>query len=292
MHSPATPPIQWPAEAIWQAVAPSWPGFTVEILPQIDSSNSELMRRFKAAADGQPSLEPTLLIAEQQTAGRGRLGRSWTSRKGDSLTFSLGLPLQRADWSGLSLVVGISLADSLDPGLGEPARIGLKWPNDLWLTGPQGEGKLAGILVETASWEGHRCAVIGVGINIHRIELPAQAEVSAGPIATACLHDLHPELHAAAALLRVVPPLVQALQQFERSGFAPFQSRFDRRDVLLGRAVQLSGSGQHAGVHDGIARGVSQSGALLVQTPSGVLEITSSEVTLRPTLPRDGQAPC
>ncbi len=250
------------------------------------------MRRFKAAADGQPPLEPTLLVAEQQTAGRGRLGRSWASRRGDSLTFSLGLPLQRADWSGLSLVVGISLADSLCPGLGEPARIGLKWPNDLWLTGPQGEGKLAGILVETASWEGHRYAVIGVGINIHRIELPAQAEGSAEAIATACLHDLQPELHAAAALLRVLPPLVQALQEFERSGFAPFQARFVRRDVLLGRPVQLSGSGQHAGARDGIARGVSQSGALLVQTPSSMLEVTSSEVTVRPASSRNVQAPC
>ena len=274
-------------------MAPSWPGFTVEILPEIDSTNSELMRRFKAAAGGQPPLEPTLLVAEQQTAGRGRLGRSWISRWGDSLTFSLGLPLQRADWSGLSLVVGISLAESLDPGFGESARIGLKWPNDLWLTGAHGEeGKLAGILVETASWEGHRYAVIGVGINIHRLELPAQSDAAAGPIATACLDDLHPALHAAAALARVLPPLVQALQEFERSGFAPFQARFVRRDVLLGRSVQLSGSGQHAGTRDGVAHGVSQIGALLVQTPSGMLEVTSSEVTVRPASSRDGQTPC
>ena len=80
--------------------------------------------------------------------------------------YKFGLPLHPADWSGLSLVVGISLAESLDPLNGSSRRIGLKWPNDLWLEGPGGEHKLAGILVETASVEGLRYVVIGVGINI------------------------------------------------------------------------------------------------------------------------------
>ncbi|MDO9167347.1 MAG: hypothetical protein Q7U13_14695, partial [Rhodoferax sp.] len=66
--------VHWPAEAIWEAVAPALPGFTVEILPQIDSTNTELMRRARAGR-----LEPVLLVAEQQTAGRGRLGRQWFS---------------------------------------------------------------------------------------------------------------------------------------------------------------------------------------------------------------------
>lgn len=78
----------WPAESIWEAVYPLLPDFTVEVLPQIDSTNSELMRRVRAG-----HLEPTLLVAEQQTAGRGRLGRDWHSAVGDSLTFSLALPL-------------------------------------------------------------------------------------------------------------------------------------------------------------------------------------------------------
>jgi BirA family transcriptional regulator, biotin operon repressor / biotin---[acetyl-CoA-carboxylase] ligase len=97
------PPIRWPLEAIWEAVSPQLPGFTAEVLPEIDSTNTELLRRFKS---GRP--EPTLLLAEQQTAGRGRLGRVWHSQRGASLTFSLGMQLQPADWSGLSLAVGIS----------------------------------------------------------------------------------------------------------------------------------------------------------------------------------------
>lgn len=81
-------PIRWPAEAVWEAVSPLLPGFTVEVLPTIDSTNTELMRR---ARNGQ--CEPTLLVAEQQTAGRGRLGRVWQSDVGASLMMSLGLPL-------------------------------------------------------------------------------------------------------------------------------------------------------------------------------------------------------
>jgi BirA family biotin operon repressor/biotin-[acetyl-CoA-carboxylase] ligase len=289
-------PIQWPAEAIWEAVAPSLPGFTVELLPEIDSTNSELMRRFRGRPGAPPRPEPVLLLAEQQSAGRGRLGRSWQSQRGDSLTFSLGLPLQPADWSGLSLVVGISLAESLDPG---GSRIGLKWPNDLWLQGrkgEQGERKLGGILVETASLDGLRYVVIGVGLNIKPLQLAASAAAATpagSAIAPGCLQDLFPELDAPAVLLRVLPPLVQALQGFEQFGFAPFQARFAARDVLSGRAVQLSDGSQ------GTAHGVGENGGLRVQTAAGMQEITSSEVSVRPlaastiaaTLPKDAR-PC
>jgi len=129
-----TRPTRWHAEAIWEQIWPLLPGFTVEVLPEIDSSNSELMRR---ARQGQT--DPTLLVAESQTAGRGRMGRVWQSQPGDSLTFSLSLPFAPKDWSGLSLAVGLSLAESLHPD------IRLKWPNDLWWQ----ERKLGGILIIT-----------------------------------------------------------------------------------------------------------------------------------------------
>jgi BirA family biotin operon repressor/biotin-[acetyl-CoA-carboxylase] ligase len=233
-----------------------------------------------------------LLVAEQQTAGRGRLGRSWLSQRGDSLTFSLGLPLQPADWSGLSLVVGISLAESLEPdsSAGVAPHIGLKWPNDLWLAGNNSErdnkgepsySKLAGILVETASWEGLRYVVMGVGINIRALELPSLATPDStsalpAPMPPGHLQALLPGLDAAQTLLRVLPPLVQAVQAFEQFGFAPFQARFARRDVLSGRAVALSDGTV------GTACGVGENGALLVHTPAGMKEITSSEVSVRP----------
>jgi BirA family transcriptional regulator, biotin operon repressor / biotin---[acetyl-CoA-carboxylase] ligase len=251
----------WPAAAIRDAVSPLLPGFTVEVVPEIASTNSELMRR---AREGR--LEPVLLVAERQTAGRGRLGRHWVSRTGESLTFSLGLPLAPADWSGLSLAVGVSLAESLHP------RIQLKWPNDLWLA----DRKLAGVLIETASFGeagvSGRYAVIGIGINI---AAPDGAGLAISP---AALRELLPEITPGEVLLRVAAPLVQSVQSFETLGFAPFQSRFNARDALRDRAVVLSDGTQ------GTAHGASEAGALLVHTAGGMNTVTSSEVSVRPAV--------
>ena len=278
MTSSPTIPIRWPSEAIWQAVAPTLPGFTVEVLPEVDSTNSELLRRIKGGPDAAPRPEPLLLVAERQSAGRGRLGRSWHSARGASLTFSLGLPLQPADWSGLSLAVGVSVAESLDPVQAEQLRIRLKWPNDLWLTSSQGERKLAGILVETASWEGLRYAVIGVGVNIEPVALaPAAGTAPAmAAVAPGCLRELDGGIDAPQALLRIVPALVRAVRAFEQSGFSPFQARFAARDVLAGRAVRLSDGSE------GTAHGVAGNGALRLLTPAGMREVRSAEVSVRP----------
>ena len=275
-------PIRWPAEAVWEAVSPSLPGFTVEVLPSIDSTNTELMRRARAGL-----CEPTLLVAEQQTAGRGRLGRVWQSDVGASLMMSLGLPLAPKDWSGLSLAVGVSVAESLQPvlpplGAGQPARVGLKWPNDLWLGGAAGDHrKLGGILVETASFVAPQAAaapastaryvVVGIGINV----LPRSPEGMSMPPGS--LQDVEPGLDAPGALLRIAPPLVAMLQAFEGYGFAPMQPRFAARDVLQGRAVTLSDGTA------GMAHGVGDDGALLVHTAGGMQAITSSEISVRPS---------
>ena len=288
----AAEPVRWPLEAIWQAIEPTLPGFTVELLPEIDSTNSELMRRFHSGTGSGDTPEPLLLVAEQQTAGRGRLGRQWQSRRGASLMFSIGLPLAPADWSGLSLAVGVSLADSLEPlqpgqHVSSPAAagvpgIGLKWPNDLWLTGAPLPRKLGGVLVETASHAGQRFVVIGVGINIEPVNgLPTFHTDNSGPgsITPGCLKELQAASTASDTLLTLVPPLVQAVQAFAAFGFAPFQARFARRDVLNGLPVQLSGGDAAMA---GTACGVAENGALLVHTSTGMKEITSSEVSVRP----------
>jgi BirA family biotin operon repressor/biotin-[acetyl-CoA-carboxylase] ligase len=254
--------MRWPAEAIWEAVAPLVPGFTVEVLPQVDSTNTELMRR---ARTGQR--EPVLLVGEEQTAGRGRLGRGWHSAPGDSLTFSLGLPLAPADWSGLSLAVGVSVAESLHPA------IRLKWPNDLWLD----DRKLAGILIETASFgqgaAASRYAVIGIGINIAL--RPVQG-VSTPP---AALRELLPHAEAPTVLQLVAEPLVRDVLRFADAGFAPFLPRFVARDALKDRVVRLSDG------MEGMARGVDGSGSLLVHTAAGLQAVSSSEVSVRPAPP-------
>ena len=265
------------------------PSFSVEILPQLDSTNSELMRRARAG-----QTEPILLVAESQTAGRGRLGRSWLSENAisaevaaapgrpkqgttpsggsaahkvasvgaTSLTFSLGLPLHRADWSGLSLAVGVSVAASLHPDLQ------LKWPNDVWFQGR----KLAGILIETLTMGATRYAVIGVGLNIGPREA---AGLSTPP---AWLQELLPGMDAPQALLRIAPALLQAVQRFESQGLPPFLKTYAARDALAGRAVTLS-DGTH-----GQAQGVDSSGALLVHTDAGLKKINSAEVSVRPVI--------
>ena len=264
--------LDWPVRELEQALQAMVPGCAVEVLPSLDSTNTELMRRARAA-----SFAPTVLVAEHQTAGRGRLGRSWLSIAAGSmdarspspgplpsLTFSVGMPLAPSDWSGLSLAAGVSVARALHPALG------LKWPNDIWLQ----DRKLAGILIETAAAsagaDGGRFVVVGVGINI------APRDPAGLSTAPACLQELQPELDAPAVLARVAPPLVQALRLFEAQGFDPFHAAFDQRDVLRGRGVLLSD-----GVA-GTAAGVDSRGALLVHTSAGMKLVNSAEVSVRP----------
>ena len=248
-------PMRWPAEDIWEQTAPLLPNFSVEILPTVGSTNTELMLRARAG-----QTEPILLVAEMQTAGRGRHGRDWVSQRGDSLTFSVGLPLAPRDWSGLSLAVGLSLAESLHP------HIGLKWPNDLWVQGR----KLGGILIEASSIGGLSYLVIGVGLNIQA----QRAEGLRTP--PAALVDWLPGITAPDALGRIAVPLILAVQQFASQGFAPLQARFHTRDVLQGHMVNTSDG------LEGQCLGVNALGALQLQTPAGTVGIISSEVSVRP----------
>ena len=255
------PALSWPVDALRGALAPLLPGLVVEVAGQIDSTNSELMRRARAGR-----LPPTLLVAELQTAGRGRLGRGWQSGDGEpggALAFSLALSLAPRDWSGLSLAVGLAVAESLHPD------IRLKWPNDLWWQGR----KLAGILVETAGTGGghsDRFAVIGIGINI----APLGGEGFSTP--PAWLQALLPGITAPDALMRLAAPLAQAVRAFEPQGFAPLAARFNARDALGDQAVRLSDG------TEGVARGVGADGALRVHTAAGLRTVHSAEVSVRP----------
>ena len=256
----------WFEEQIAAAVAPLLPGLAIEVADEIDSTSSELMRR---AREGR--VQPALLVARRQTAGRGRMGRPWQSAQAESepasLTFSLGLPLMPRDWSGLSLAVGVSVAESLDPS--NTARVGLKWPNDLWVQ----ERKLGGILIETALPQdgmAERYLVIGIGINI------GAREASGMSTPPAWVAQWRPEATAPGLLREIVPPLVAHVLLFGERGFVPFAERFAARDVLRGREVQLSDG------TSGRCEGVGWGGELLVHTGAGVKTITSAEVSVRP----------
>ena len=272
---PAPAPLDWRGDALQRAVAPHCPGLEFQVLAQVDSSNTRLLEVLRSSAE--PRHVPLLLVAEHQSGGRGRQGRRWASQRGASLTFSLGWPLQAHDASGLSLAVGVALADALDPHEGHAPRIGLKWPNDLWLldaapaSGPAGDApgrKLGGILIETLHRGAQHFAVIGIGLNIRPV---AVDDPSSG---VACLQEVDPSLDAPSALHQVALPLIQALREFESAGFAAFAAGYRHRDLLFGRDVR-------AGTLDGVADGVAANGALRLRRPEGVQIIVSGEVSVR-----------
>jgi BirA family biotin operon repressor/biotin-[acetyl-CoA-carboxylase] ligase len=290
MTTPAEP-LLWHADALWQQLLPQLPGLSVEVLAQADSTNTLLLERARAGSGRrQDDTQPALVVAEHQTLGRGRQGRAWHAAPGASLTFSLGLPLAPRDWSGLSLAVGVALADALDapePGRAAP-RIALKWPNDLWLADGVGRGrKLGGVLIETVAVGAQRMVVIGVGLNIAPLPSAAQAP-GAPPVASsdfsqgyACVRELDRHATAPAVLHRVALPLVRAVRQFEREGFAGFAAAFTRRDLLRGQPVRVHGPRGDVLVQ-GTAQSVAPSGALRVCDDDGAVhDIASGEVSVR-----------
>ena len=268
------PPLKWGTESLWGELEPLLPGLSVEVMAHADSTNTQLLQRFgsggaaleRGALPGRRvgDSQPCLLVAEHQSAGRGRMGRGWQSQAGASLTFSLATPLAPADWSGLSLAVGVALAEALEPGDADSPLIGLKWPNDLWFD----ERKLGGVLIETASVGTSRIAVIGVGLNVWPLDAPAMTSGHAS------VSEFDPRASAPGVLAKVAKPLVVALREFERAGFAAFRERFSARDVLCGRQVR-------SGAIEGTALGVSSTGGLEVETRSGVQRIISNEVSVR-----------
>jgi BirA family biotin operon repressor/biotin-[acetyl-CoA-carboxylase] ligase len=261
------------ASALRAALEPIWPGLAVERVAETASTNTELLARLRGG-----DATPRLLVADRQTAGRGRHGRTWRAQAGASLTASFALPLARAEWSGLSLAVGVALADALDAG--DPPRIGLKWPNDLWLLDAPGSGrKLAGVLIESVASGRPRLAVIGIGMNV----APMHDKATAGPpvdaAAIATLQELDAGASPWSALVRVAPALLHAVRRFEADGFAASRDRYARRDLLAGHAVRTTSPA----VPLGRAEGVTEDGALVVRAPDGTrVEVTSGEVSVRP----------
>ncbi|CDG85252.1 biotin--[acetyl-CoA-carboxylase] ligase [Janthinobacterium agaricidamnosum] len=254
------------AAAIHARCAASAAQVAIEVVAETGSTNADLLQR--AAAHGLDG--PTLRIAGQQTAGRGRAGRPWLSEPGATLMFSLAWhfkgPLQQL--AGLPLVVGVALAESME-ALSVPVR--LKWPNDLMKDG----SKLAGILVETqAAPDQGIWAVIGVGINLvmpDALEQRIGRSVSAVPwLAQMERNDLM------AALLNRLAAL---LAEFDDTGFAAFGERWNRLHAYQGKAVKILDGGQL--LQQGVALGVDHGGRLLLQGEHGVTAVMSGDVSLR-----------
>lgn len=259
-----------PLDALGARLAPLRGGLRVEWLAECDSSNTRLLER---ARDGDSA--PCLLVVEHQTAGRGRLGRRWWSATG-ALSFSLGLPLAPPRWDGLSLAVGVVLAEALHPA------VRLKWPNDLWLCAPGLDRKLGGVLIETQSLApgAARHVVIGIGINLQTPPAEVAATTSVVPVGLA---ELEPLPDAAAVLKRIALPLLQMLDHFEAHGFsADLQRRYAARDALVGRELQVLADDGRV-LHRGRGAGVDADGALLLDQGAALpLRLLSAELRVRP----------
>lgn len=238
----------------------------LDVFESVDSTNTVAASRARAGGGSY------VCLAERQTAGRGRRGRSWVSPYGSNLYLSLLWEFVGgvAVVEGLSVAVGVALAEALH-GMGLPG-VRLKWPNDLVI----GEEKLGGILIELSGDFGGSCrAVIGVGLNVR---MPAGATIDQAwtDVARAGLPGVGRNELAAALLGSLLP----ALRLFEREGLAPFLPRWAWCDALQGREVRLL-QADGEGV-TGVADGIEPSGALRLQTAGGLVVVRGGEVSVRP----------
>lgn len=236
----------------------------VEVVAATGSTNADLMARAAHLS------RPTLLVAEHQSAGRGRAGRSWLSAPGDSLTFSLAWKFAGSPQRllGLPLAVGVALAETL-AAQGVPVQ--LKWPNDLLRDG----SKLAGILIETqGAFDGGTWTVIGIGINLL---MPDELEERIGRAAAAAPWLARMDRDALMAAL--LDALAAALEQFDAAGFGAFRARWDLLHAWRGRQVAIVDNG--ATLQHGVAAGVDDSGRLLLDTDAGRVAVLAGDVSLR-----------
>lgn len=240
----------------------------MQIVDEAPSSNALLMQRA-----GQGAASGSVLAVEWQTAGRGRLGRAWRSGLGNALTFSLLWRFEKglSALSGLSLGVGVATLRALQE-LGV-STAGLKWPNDVLLP----EGKLAGILLEAqGDMLGPSAVVVGIGLNLS-LPLAAREQIDQ-PVSdlAQCGIQLSERNRVLGVLLK---HQVRMLQEFSQHGFAPLHAEWERYHLLQQRSAHLlmpDGSSV-----TGIVRGVSDDGALRLETAQGVQIFNAGEISLR-----------
>jgi BirA family transcriptional regulator, biotin operon repressor / biotin---[acetyl-CoA-carboxylase] ligase len=253
------------------------PGDVKERLTRLDvawstaSTNTELVER-PYPAQGRSEV----LLAEFQTAGRGRRGRSWLAPPGGAVCLSLSwtFPEVPRDAGSLSLAIGVSVLRALT-AIGVP-DVRLKWPNDILV----GDRKLGGILIELrAEAAGPACVVVGIGLNValgsELIETIAATGLQAVDLFTITGGPVSRNMLAA----QLIEKCMLGLLEFERSGLRPFVEEWRDADALRGRTLAVSVGDS---VVRGLARGIDLSGALLVETPGGLQKFLSGEVTVRP----------
>jgi len=237
-----------------------------------DSVDSTNLLAAQLARDGAP--EGTVVLAERQTAGRGRLGRTWESPAGVNLYASVVLrpSVPPIEVPRLTLVAGIAVADAIVATA--PLRPAIKWPNDVLLAGR----KVAGVLTELeAEAERVRFVIVGIGVNLNAgaSDFPPELADKATSVALASGAPVDRAAFAG-RLLGALDPLYE---EFLRGGFVALRPRYDAYHCLPGRRVTIDGRPPITGT----VRGVDDEGALLVEDGGVVRRVVSGEVTLTGT---------
>ena len=240
----------------------------LEIHEELDSTNRHLLRRSREGL-----VPGAVCLAESQTAGRGRRGRTWVSPYASNIYLSLYWEFEQgaAQLSGLSLAVAVSVATALnDVGI---EGVGVKWPNDLLVA----DRKLGGILLEMSGEPTGVCQiVVGIGLNV-RMPPEASDDIDQpwSDVASLC-----PDISRSRLTASLLDRLLKDMQRFSDCGFEAFRAQWTELDLYKGRQVHLLMP--HRTI-EGVARGVDETGALLLEDQEGGLQrFMSGEVTVRP----------
>ncbi len=240
----------------------------VELIPIIDSTNQYLLERVDELESG------SVCIAEYQAKGRGRRGREWVSPFGSNLYMSMfwRLDAGMAAAMGLSLVVGVAIVEALEKlGLN---GVKLKWPNDLYYQ----DRKLAGILVEMSGQAGGAAnLVIGMGMNLMMSD---QTEGITQPWASLTEVADKERIDRNQLAITMINTLHSALSDYEIYGMSGFVERWNRLDNFLDRPIKLIMGPREI---TGIAKGINEQGAVLLETGNGVESFIGGEISLRGT---------
>lgn len=232
----------------------------IEIFDSIDSTNTYLLEKAKFGAP-----KGLICLAEQQTQGRGRLGRSWYSPHGTNIYCSLLWRFENTlqDISGLSIAVGVMVINALHQ-YGIQSGLQLKWPNDVLAM----NRKLSGILLER---DGKSNIVIGIGLNLdieqaHEKNWIDLAELTGRPAKRNFLTGL------------LINELLKKLPQFELRGLDLFLAEWQKYDALVGKNITVITPEKNI---EGVMRGVNHVGELLLENEEGVLSFRYGEVSVR-----------
>jgi BirA family biotin operon repressor/biotin-[acetyl-CoA-carboxylase] ligase len=242
--------------------------FAIEVVEVAESTNTALMQRAAAgAANG------TVIAAEWQQSGRGRMGRAWHAGLGGGITFSLLWRFTQGAGAlaGLSLAAGVGVVRAISKlGAGD---VELKWPNDVLWRG----GKLAGMLIEMQGDAlGPSAVAIGIGVNVRLSDaIRSRIDQPAADLETACGRAID----RSQALGVMLEALALVLDTFSREGFAPLRAEWERYHAYQGREVSVTLPGGRTDV--GVAQGVGDDGALIFQARDTVRRLHSGELSLR-----------